>query len=89
MCLAVPMRVIESDGLTARCEARGQERQVSLFLMQHEEIAPGDHVMVQFGEAVGKMSAAEAEAAWALYDEMLAAEAERSAAAAAAGPARR
>lgn len=76
MCLAVPMRVIERDRFTARCTARGVERKVSLFLLQHETIAIGDHVMVHSGNAIQKMTASEAEAAWALYDEMFAAEAE-------------
>lgn len=79
MCLGVPMQVVEHDGLTARCEAKGIERTVSLFLLQHEEIAPGDHVMVHVGYAIQKMSEAEAESAWALYDEMFAAEDARAA----------
>jgi hydrogenase expression/formation protein HypC len=36
MCLGVPMRIVEIDGFSARCEARGIERNVNLFLMQHE-----------------------------------------------------
>jgi hydrogenase expression/formation protein HypC len=72
MCLGVPMRVVERDGFMARCEAKGIERSVSLFLLQHEEILPGDHVMVHVGYAIQKMSEQEAESSWALYDEMLA-----------------
>lgn len=75
MCLAIPMRVVERDRFTARCEARGVERTVNLFLLQHEDIAPGDHVMVHAGRAMQKMSEAEALRAWDLYDEMFAAEA--------------
>ena len=75
MCLGIPMRIVERNGFTARCEARGVERDVSLFLMQHEDLAPGDFVMVHMGEALEKMSASAAQEAWALYDEMLAAEA--------------
>lgn len=74
MCLGVPMRVVERDGLTARCEAKGIERVVSLFLLQHEDVAAGDHVMVHVGYAIQKMSEADAASAWELYDEMLAAE---------------
>ncbi len=74
MCLGVPMRVVELDGFTARCDAKGIERSVSLFLLQHEEIAPGDHVMVHVGYAIQKISEEEASSAWDLYDEMLAAE---------------
>jgi hydrogenase expression/formation protein HypC len=70
MCLAVPMRVVELDGLIARCAARGAERRVNLFLLQAENIAVGDYVAVHLGQAIAKVSEAEAEAAWALYDEM-------------------
>ena len=74
MCLAVPMQVVEIDGLSARCEAKGVERTVSLFLLQHETVRPGDGVMIHLGYAIQKVSAAEARSAWALYDEMLAAD---------------
>lgn len=68
------MRVMFCDGLTARCEAKGVERSVSLFLLQHEAISPGDHVVVHVGYAIQKISEAHAVSAWVLYDEMLAAE---------------
>jgi hydrogenase expression/formation protein HypC len=68
------MRIVERDGFVARCEAKGVERTVSLFLLQHEDVAPGDHVMVHVGYAIQKMSEAEAQSAWDLFDEMLAAE---------------
>ena len=74
MCLGVPMRVVDRDGFMARCEAQGIERSVSLFLLQHEDVGPGDHVMVHVGYAIQKMSAADALCAWDLYDKMLAAE---------------
>ncbi|XUM19860.1 HypC/HybG/HupF family hydrogenase formation chaperone [Bradyrhizobium oligotrophicum S58] len=74
MCLGIPMRVVECDGVMARCEAKGIERMVSLFLLQHEAIDPGDHVMVHVGYAIRKMSEAEASSTWDLFDEMLAAE---------------
>ena len=74
MCLGVPMRVVERDGFMARCEAKGIERIVSLFLLQHEEVRAGDHVMVHVGYAIQKMSEDDALSAWELYDEMLAKE---------------
>jgi len=72
MCLGVPMRVIEIDGFSARCEARGIERNASLFLLQHENIQVGDMVMIHVGNAIQKMTEHEAHSAWELYDEMLA-----------------
>lgn len=70
MCLGIPMQVVDIDGYNARCEARGVERTVSLFLMQDQEVTVGDHVMVHVGYAIQKMSEQEARSAWELYDEM-------------------
>ena len=78
MCLGIPMRIVERDGFTARCEAKGVSRNVSLFLMQHEPLDAGDFVMVHTGYAIEKMTEADAATAWELYDEMLALEAEAS-----------
>ena len=74
MCLAVPMQVIERQAFSARCAAKGIERTVSLFLLQHETVEPGDYVMVHVGYAIQKVTPADAQSAWDLYDEMLAAE---------------
>jgi len=65
------MQVIELDGFVARCEARGIERSVSLFLLQHEDVSPGDHVMVHVGYAIQKISGEEARSTWELFDQML------------------
>ncbi|WP_088282592.1 HypC/HybG/HupF family hydrogenase formation chaperone [Ideonella sp. A 288] len=75
MCLGIPMCVLEIDGLNARCEAKGIERTVSLFLLQHETIERGDMLMVHIGNALQKLTPDEARSTWALYDEMLAADA--------------
>ena len=75
MCLAVPMTIKTIDGFACTCEARGIEREVSLFMMQGEALSPGDNVLVHVGYAIQKVSAEEAEETWALFDEMLAAEA--------------
>ena len=72
MCLAVPMTVTAIDGFQCTCEAKGIEREVSLFMLQHEDIAIGDHVLVHVGYAIQKVSAEEAASSWALFDEMLA-----------------
>lgn len=73
MCLGVPMQVLAVEGHTARCAARGVERDVSLFLLQHETVGPGDWVMVHVGYAIQRMTEAEARSAWELHDEALAA----------------
>ncbi len=76
MCLGVPMRIIEIDGYSARCEAKGIERKANLFLLQHENLQVGDLVMIHVGNAIQKMTEEEAHSAWELYDEMLALDAE-------------
>jgi hydrogenase expression/formation protein HypC len=68
------MQVIEIEGFTARCEAKGVKRDVNLFLLQDQGIAPGEYVMVHVGYAIQKIGAEEARSAWEIYDEMLAAE---------------
>ncbi len=68
------MEVIEVSGYTARCQAKGVERDVSLFLLQDDEVSPGDFVMVHVGYAIQKITPQDARSAWQLYDEMLAAE---------------
>ncbi len=72
MCLGIPMQIREINGLVARCEAKGVERDVSLMLLQDADLKPGVFVVVHLGHAIQTMSPAEAESAWALYDAMLA-----------------
>lgn len=71
MCLAIPMRIEAIEGYTARCQAKGIWRDVSLFMMQDDMPHIGDHVMVHVGYAIQTMSEAEARSAWELYDEIL------------------
>jgi hydrogenase expression/formation protein HypC len=66
--------VMTVDRYLARCNAKGIERDVSLFLLQDQAVSPGDWVMVHVGYALQKMSAQEARSAWELYDQVLAAE---------------
>lgn len=74
MCLAIPMQIVEIDGYMARCHAKGIERDISLFMLQDETLAPDDYVMVHVGYAIQKVSEQEARSAWQLYDEVLAME---------------
>ncbi|WP_456375332.1 HypC/HybG/HupF family hydrogenase formation chaperone [Thiolapillus sp.] len=71
MCLGIPMRVIGVEGLIASCEARGEQRDVSLFLMQDQEVLPGDYLVMQGGYATQKLSQEQAAAAWEIYDLIL------------------
>ena len=65
------MQIKQIDGFTARCEAKGIEREVSLFMLQHEELKPDDFVVVHVGYAIQKVTPQEARSAWEIYDEML------------------
>jgi hydrogenase expression/formation protein HypC len=69
------MQVESIDGFQCVCSARGIEREISLFMLQGEEISPGDHVLVHVGYAIQKVSEEDAADSWQLFDEILAADA--------------
>lgn len=72
MCIAIPARVIETDGQTARVERYGEELTVDLTLMP-EPVAVGDYVVIQARRfAVTKVDAAAAEESYRLFDEIIA-----------------
>ena len=68
------MQIKAIDGFNARCEAKGVERDVSLFMMQEEKLELDDFVVVHVGYAIQKISPQEAQTAWEIYDQMLAEE---------------
>jgi hydrogenase assembly chaperone HypC/HupF len=43
MCIGIPMRVVESDGLSAVCEGRGRRERISLLLVG--EVTPGQWLL--------------------------------------------
>ncbi len=71
MCLGIPMRIRGINGFIACCEAKGVERDVSLFMLQDEPLSVDDFVVVHVGYAIQKISPEEAQTAWELYDQML------------------
>ena len=74
MCLGIPMQIVEINGYVANCEAKGIHRDVNLFMMQDEALAVDDFVVVHVGSAIQKITPQEAQTAWELYDQMLAAD---------------
>jgi hydrogenase expression/formation protein HypC len=68
------MRIVSIDGLIARCEAKGVQRDASLLMLESEGVGVGDYVVVHLGYAMNKIGLEEAMAAWEIYDQMLAAE---------------
>jgi len=72
MCLGIPMKIEGIDEFMATCEAKGVRRDVSLFMLQHEELKVGDYVVVHVGYAIQKITPQEADSAWEVYEQMLA-----------------
>jgi len=72
MCLAIPMQIKSVSGFSAICQAKGVEREVSLFMLQGESLDPGDHVLVHVGYAIQKVTSEEASSTWLLLDEIAA-----------------
>jgi hydrogenase expression/formation protein HypC len=64
------MQIKSVDGFNAVCEARGIQREISLFMLQGEEVVPGDHVLVHVGYAIQKISEEDARSTWELFDEV-------------------
>jgi hydrogenase expression/formation protein HypC len=59
MCLAIPMRLIEIDGVNAVAEVDGVTRAVRLDLLP--EVALGDYVLIHAGLAIARVDAENAE----------------------------
>jgi len=70
MCLGVPGRVIEIDGLVATVEFWGVRRQVRLDVVD-EPVAPGDYVLNHVGFAIRRIHESEIETTLALYEQLL------------------
>ncbi len=70
MCLAVPMKVISSDGETVVAEIDGVKRPASL-LMLGESVAIGDYVLIHAGFAISKLDEDQAQATLNLMRECL------------------
>jgi len=49
MCIGIPHRVLAVTGETAKVEAHGQVRQVSLILLA-EPVRVGDFLLIQVGD---------------------------------------
>uniref|UniRef100_A0A7V4LDA7 HypC/HybG/HupF family hydrogenase formation chaperone n=1 Tax=Desulfobacca acetoxidans TaxID=60893 RepID=A0A7V4LDA7_9BACT len=58
MCLAIPMKVVEINGLTAVAEVDGVRRQARLDLVPEVEV--GDYVLIHAGLAIARVDAQEA-----------------------------
>jgi hydrogenase expression/formation protein HypC len=72
MCLAIPSRIVSTDGFTAVVDVCGARREASLMLMP-EEVAPGDFVLVHAGFAMQTVDRATAEESLKFFRNLVAA----------------
>lgn len=71
MCLGVPGRIVEVDGILATVDFWGVRRQVRLDLVD-EPVAPGDYVLNHVGYAIRRIPADDIGETLALYESLLA-----------------
>jgi hydrogenase expression/formation protein HypC len=70
MCLGVPGRVVEVNGLMAIVDFWGVRKQIRLDVVD-ESVQPGDYILNHVGYAIRRIPAGEIEATLALYEELL------------------
>jgi hydrogenase expression/formation protein HypC len=58
MCLGLPMTIVETDGLSALCEYRGEQRRISVMLLSDPPV--GAKVLVYIDSAVRLLDEEEA-----------------------------
>ena len=71
MCLGVPGKVIDVNGLIATVDFWGVRKQVRLEVVD-EPVQPGDYILNHVGYAIRRIPTAEIDATLALYEELLA-----------------
>lgn len=69
MCLSIPAKIESVDGEMAVCSVGGAEYRASLQMLDVNELAPGDYVLLHTGFAIQKISKEEAEETLKLFDE--------------------
>jgi hydrogenase expression/formation protein HypC len=70
MCLGVPGRVVEVDGLLATVDFWGVRKQVRLEVVD-EPVQPGDYILNHVGYAIRRIPPGEVDATLELYEEIL------------------
>lgn len=68
MCLAIPGKILEIEGATARVDFGGVTREADLSVMP--DAAVGDYVLVHAGFAIQKLDESEARETLRLFDEL-------------------
>jgi hydrogenase expression/formation protein HypC len=73
MCLAIPGQIVEivdPVNRLAKVEVAGVSRKVSIGLLEHDGVQPGDWVLIHVGFAMSKVDELEARATLRLLQEM-------------------
>ena len=70
MCLGVPGKVIEVDGLMATVDFWGVRRQIRLEVVD-EPVQAGDYILNHVGYAIRRIPPEQIDATLALYEELL------------------
>lgn len=68
MCLAIPVKIVSTDGDQAEAEIGGVRRRVSIAFTPEAKI--GDYVLLHTGYAIGVVDEAEAEETLKLLEEI-------------------
>ena len=71
MCLGVPGKVVEVNGLLATVDFWGVRRQIRLEVVD-EPVQLGDYILNHVGYAIRRIPPSEVDATLALYEELLA-----------------
>jgi hydrogenase expression/formation protein HypC len=70
MCLGVPGRIVDINGLVAVVDFWGMRREVRLELVD-QPVAIGDYILNHVGYAIRRIPEADIEGTLALYEELL------------------
>ncbi len=68
MCLAIPAKIIEIDGMNAKVDIMGNIRPTKLSLV--DDVSIGDYVLIHAGFAIQKLEAGDAEETLDLFRQM-------------------
>ena len=70
MCLGVPGKVLDVNGLIAMVDFWGVRKEIRLEVVD-EPVQPGDYILNHVGYAIRRIPAEEIDATLALYEELL------------------
>ena len=68
MCLAIPMKITQTDGFSARVEVEGTSTDANVSLIENPII--GDYVIIHAGFAIEKLDEDEAEKRIELFNDL-------------------